>query len=59
MKITDGPDYECTWPIDDKQNEQIKKFIPSLIKGKEFDYFISNSNLIFILKSCFMGMKMN
>lgn len=35
MEISDGPDYECTWPIDEKQNELSKKFVISLMKGKK------------------------
>ncbi|XP_014093430.1 uncharacterized protein Saf6 isoform X1 [Bactrocera oleae] len=58
MKITDGPDYECTWPIDDKQNEQIKKFIPSLIKvllygnEDELDFALSEAAFSPLLGAC-------
>ncbi|XP_018787229.1 PREDICTED: uncharacterized protein LOC108967968 [Bactrocera latifrons] len=59
MEIIDGADYECTWPMDEKQNEQIKKFIPSLIKvvlygnEDELDFALSEAAFSPLLGACY------
>lgn len=59
MEITDGPDYECAWPIDEKQNELIKKFIPNLINvvlhgnEDELDFALSEAAFSSLLGACY------
>ncbi|XP_011199642.2 uncharacterized protein LOC105223585 [Bactrocera dorsalis] len=59
MEIIDGADYECTWPMDEKLNEQIKKFIPSLIKvvlygnEDELDFALSEAAFSPLLGACY------
>ncbi|CAD6998938.1 uncharacterized protein LOC101461947 [Ceratitis capitata] len=59
MEISDGPDYECTWPIDEKQNELSKKFVISLMKvvlhGNEEDIDTALSEAAFspLLGACY------
>ncbi|XP_054742643.1 uncharacterized protein LOC129247515 [Anastrepha obliqua] len=59
METPSGPDYECTWPIDEKQSELIKKFIPNLMKvvlhgeADELDTALSETAFSPFLGACY------
>lgn len=46
FSVPHGPDFQCSWPVEDKHMDNLKKYVPSLIYGRLIAIYITFHNFV-------------